>query len=475
MKIRLRRIVFYLVLLLGVSTGSPATDELPAFPGAEGFGAETPGGRGGQVIEVTTLNDTGPGSFRAACEAKGPRIIVFRTGGMIEVESPIRISEPFITIAGQSAPGDGITLKASDEMRLPVMHIASHDVVIRGLRIRRGASLGKSVVGDGLSIHNKEKAPRRIVIDHCSISWGVDENLDAWYSADDITIQWCVISEALHNSSHPKGAHSKGTLIGADVKRVSYHHNLLAHNVARNPQFSNDDGTNHIINNVIYNWMYFGSQFSKAGEVAPKVNLIGNTYHAGADTRIERYEVTLSNYPKAQPWFYVRDNLGPHRADSGDDEWALIGDASSGLGKDWMRVAAAKGIQREDPWPDSPVPVTIHPARQAYELVLAEAGVTVPRRDAVDHRVIADVRNTTGRCIDDPSDVGGWPTLDTGSPPADADRDGMPDHWEEQHGLDPDNGEDRNDKAASGYTWIEEYLNSLFPSPTGTGRGTVAP
>ncbi len=462
MKIPFTRAVLLLALLLVVSPGPLAAEgELPAFPGAEGFGADTPGGRGGQVMEVTTLDDAGPGSFRAACEAKGPRIIVFRTGGMIEVQSAITILEPFLTIAGQTAPGDGITLKAAPKMRQAVVQVATHDVVIRGLRIRRGASREKSVSGDAMSIHNKDEAPRRIVIDHCSISWGTDENLDAWYSASDITIQWCVISEALHNSSHPKGPHSKGTLMGADVKRVSYHHNLLAHNVARNPQFASDGGPAHIINNVIYNWMYFGSQFTKPEKQAPKVNLIGNTYRAGPDTRTVRYEVLLSGYPK-RPLFYVRDNLGPHRPDATGDEWALIGDGSTGLGENQMRVPAAKEIQRQDPWPASAIPVTIHPAGQAYELVLEQVGVTVPRRDAVDNRVIADVRNKAGRCIDDPSDVGGWPTLDSGKPPADTDHDGMPDQWEKEHGLDPDNADDRNGRAPSGYTWIEEYLDSLF-------------
>ncbi|WP_442510439.1 pectate lyase family protein [Novipirellula sp. SH528] len=462
MKISLTHIVLQIALLLAVSaTPLVADGELPAFPGAEGFGAETPGGRGGQVIEVTTLDDDGPGSFRAACEAKGARIVVFRTGGMIEVHSPIVILEPFITIAGQTAPGDGITLKAAPEMRQTVVQVATHDVVIRGLRVRRGPSREKTVNGDAISIHNVKAVPQRIVIDHCSISWGTDENLDAWYSASDITIQWCVISEALENSSHPKGPHSKGTLMGSDVRRVSYHHNLLAHNVARNPQFSNNEGPDHIINNVVYNWKYFGSQFSTPEKQAPKVNLIGNTYRAGPDTRTVRYEVQLSNYPK-EPLFYVRDNVGPHRPDGTADEWALIGDASSELGKDQMLVPAAKEIQRQEPWPASPIPVTIHPSGQAYELVLDQAGVTVPRRDAVDKRVIADVRSTTGRCIDDPSDVGGWPKLDPGTPPADADHDGMPDQWEKEHGLDPHDANDRNGKVASGFTRIEEYLNSLF-------------
>lgn len=435
---------------------------LPAFPGAEGFGAETPGGRGGEVIEVTNLKDSGPGSFRAACESKGPRIIVFRTGGTIEVLSPVLVSEPFATIAGQTAPGGGILLKADPGFDGSVLNVISHDVIVRGLRIRRGPTAKKGCCGDGLSIHNKEGEPHNIVIDHCSISWSTDENVDSWYAARDITIQWCLIAEALYDSSHEKGPHSKGTLIGSEVKRVSYHHNLLAHNVARNPQFSNDEGPNHIVNNVIYNWKYFGGQFSKAGQLAPKVNFIGNYYKPGPDTRKDRYEVALSKY-EDEPLFYVHDNIGHHRPDESSDEWDIVGDSNSGLGKGWMRIPASVKIRRKEAWPASPVPITIHPVKKGYELVLDHAGAITPKRDAVDLRVVNDVRMNIGRCIDDPSEVGGWPTLEAGTPPKDTDHDGMPDDWETKHKLDPNDPEDRNRKAPSGYTFVEEYINSLIP------------
>lgn len=449
------------LILLSTMGFAAAAELLPAFPGAEGFGAETPGGRGGKIIEVTNLKDSGPGSFRAACKSKGPRIIVFRTGGTIEVLSPVLVSEPFATIAGQTAPGGGILLKANPGYDGPVLNVISHDVVIRGLRIRRGPTGKKGCCGDGLSIHHKDGHPHNIVIDHCSISWGTDENLDSWYSASDITIQWCLIAEALYDSSHEKGPHSKGTLIGADVKRVSYHHNLLAHNVARNPQFTNDEGPDHIINNVIYNWKYFGGQFSKAGQRAPKVNFIGNYYKAGPDTRTDRYEVSMSKFPE-EPLFYLHDNIGHHRPDGSGDEWRVVGDSNSGLEKKWMRVPASKKIQRQKPWPASPVPVTIQPVKMGYDLVLAHAGATAPKRDAVDLRLVKDVRMKTGRCIDNPSEVGGWPTLEPGIPPVDADHDGMPDDWERKHKLDPSDPDDRNTKSPSGYTRIEDYLNSLI-------------
>ncbi|HQZ27427.1 MAG: hypothetical protein KA250_13375 [Verrucomicrobiales bacterium] len=457
------RTIYYATALSLLAFSPAFGDELlPAFPGAEGFGAETRGGRGGEIFEVTHLNDDGPGSFRAACEAEVPRIVVFRTGGTIEVLSSIVIGSPFLTIAGQTAPGDGILLKANPGFDGPVIQVASHDLIIRGLRIRRGPTGKKGSSGDGFSINNKENAPHHIVIDHCSVSWCTDENVDAWYAANDITIQWCLISEALHDSSHQKGPHSKGTLIGSEARRISYHHNLLAHNVARNPQFNNDEGPNHVINNVIYNWMYFGGQFEKAEERAPKVNLIGNYYKAGGDSRTNRYEVALGNFPE-EPLFYVRDNIGHHRPDGTGDEWAVVGDGSSGLGEQWMQIPASKKIQRHAPWPASPVPVTIHPVNQAFDLVLAGAGAVAPKRDAVDLRVVKDVQMKTGSCINDPSEVGGWPNLNAGEAPLDSDHDGMPDAWETQLGLDPRDPDDRNGKTASGYTRIEEYLNSLIP------------
>ena len=244
---------------------------------------------------------------------------------------------------------------------------------------------------------------------------------------------------------------------------VSYHHNLLAHNVARNPQFTNNEGPDHIVNNVIYNWMYFGGVFAKAEQNAPQINLIGNTWKSGPDTRTVRYEVALNNYPK-EPLICVRDNIGHHRPDGTGDEWAVVGDGSSGLGERWMRVPASKQIQRGKPWSDSPIGVTIQSSREAYDAVLAKAGAIAPWRDAVDQRVVNDVLKKAGKCIDDPSDVGGWPTLVTGKPPTDADHDGMPDRWETEHGLDPSDPRDRNSTSLSkiGYTNLEMYINGLL-------------
>ena len=243
-------ILFNLLCFISISRA-----QIPAFPGAEGFGSFTPGGRGGKIIEVTNLNPTGKGSFRSACEASGPRIIIFRTGGTISLIKNIRIKNPYVTIAGQTAPGDGICIKGA------AIIIETHDVILRGLRIR----IGDDISGpnpenrDGIGIENKNNPPYNIIIDHCSISWAVDENVSVWYATHDITFQWCIISEALNKSIHPKGSHSMGMLFGAPEgsvnrpKNISIHHNLFAHNQDRNPKIA---GANfcEIINNVIYNF-----------------------------------------------------------------------------------------------------------------------------------------------------------------------------------------------------------------------------
>jgi hypothetical protein len=216
------------------SLGAPApaaSSTLPAFPGAEGFGSHTPGGRGGRVIEVTHRGAEGPGSLRAAVEATGPRIVVFRVGGIIDLEGGLAIRNPFITIAGQTAPGDGICLANGP------LTINTHDVVVRYLRVRPGDGPGGGnpenrdclgIAGPGDQVHN-------VIVDHCSFSWGLDENVQTWYGPRDITVQWCISSESLDDSLHPKGPHGKGMILGSEDNTITVHHCLLAHNSDRNP------------------------------------------------------------------------------------------------------------------------------------------------------------------------------------------------------------------------------------------------
>ena len=226
---------------------------LSAFPGAAGFGSDTPGGRGGEVLFVTNLNDSGPGSLRAACESGGPRIVIFRVGGTIELTSDISITRPFLTIAGQTAPGDGICLKNTRSNKRAALIISTHDVVVRYLRVRPGASDRPSCCLRGIALVN---GAHDVVVDHCSLSWAVDELFTVWGGVHDVSLQWCFLTEALNRSNHEEGPHSCGALLGNRMSQnFTLHHNLFAHNSQRNPRIK-CGGVVDVVNNVVYN---FGS------------------------------------------------------------------------------------------------------------------------------------------------------------------------------------------------------------------------
>jgi pectate lyase len=239
-------------------TFSPHSSQIPAFPGAEGFGSVTLGGRGGRVIEVTNLNDAGPESLRAAIDAEGPRIVVFRLAGTIDLESSLLVIHPYITIAGQTSPGKGITLRPISSAVEALLLIETHDVVIRFLNLRAGPpSAGDAMMIQASDAHDTSN----VVIDHNSMSWAVGRNLATWYDVHDISIQWNIFSEGLNCSIHPKGCHSKGVLLGGyasdenknkpGANNISFHHNLMAHNGERNPYIS-ASGVD-FVNNVAYN------------------------------------------------------------------------------------------------------------------------------------------------------------------------------------------------------------------------------
>ncbi|MDF2440518.1 MAG: hypothetical protein JWN98_1502 [Abditibacteriota bacterium] len=440
---------------------NPATP-LPAFPGAQGFGALTAGGRGGRVIEVTNLNDSGPGSLRAALLAGGKRIIVFRVGGTIDLKSDIILSgeeQAYVTIAGQSAPGGGI------QLRHHALIIGVHDVVMRYIRLRRGFTGAEG--GEqkhGLSIGALPPAPvYNVIVDHCSFGWQQDDN-DVWYRTGNITFQWNIFAEA-NNPAAFNGIEGKGFLAGqgAELGRLSFHHNYLTSNSMRNPLIVGD-GPTHLINNVVYNWAGFGGEIQNRAK-GTRLNIIGNFYKAGPDTFKDRYEfavyTALGNGIFDQPpgLIYVRDNFGPHRKTAADDEWAFMGIYRVSDGPRFGTLPAPNTLRRLQPWPQAPVPVTVHPALESVELVLRGAGATLPARDALDGRLVREFHEGTGS-------IGGdnqWPVLAPGTAPRDSDHDGMPDAWEIARKLDPANVADGARSAPSGYTWVEEYLNSLVP------------
>ena len=426
-------------ILLGLLPPTGATGSPPAFPGAEGFGAATPGGRGGRVVLVTTLEDSGPGSFREAVAAKGPRTVVFRVGGLVTLATPLVVTEPFLTVAGQTAPGDGICFRGHG------VEIRTHDVVLRHLRFRPGDVAGAEV--DGLTVGG---GSRRVVVDHCSAGWSVDESLSLAGDVADVTVQWCVIAEALHRSVHRKGPHGYGSLMRA-AGGVTLHHNLWAHNAARNPRLGDDYGrppwpTFDVRNNVVYD--YGGIASGMTGDRL-SVNYVGNSVRPGPSSDTTRGVIVLTETADAS--YYVAGNVVEGRPDVNGDNRRLF---------DRLEAAGRRLVTLVERPFDAP-PVTTTDAATARREVLAGAGATRPRRDAVDARVVREVERRTGRIIDSQGEVGGWPAYRSGPAPADADADGMPDGWERARGLDPTDPADGARAGVDGFTNLEAYLSEL--------------
>ncbi|MDR2361919.1 MAG: pectate lyase [Prevotellaceae bacterium] len=445
-------------------TPPPNGEEAAAFPGAEGFGKYTTGGRGGKVIYVTSLSDDNTeGSLRWAINQSGARIILFKTSGIIALNSALEIKNPNLTIAGQTAPGDGICIK-----NYPVV-VKADNVVIRYLRFRMGDE--QNTADDALWGRNQKD----IIIDHCSMSWSTDE-CSSFYDNEHFTMQWCIISESLRISVHEKGTHGYGGIWGG--KRASFHHNLLAHHDSRNPRFcgsrySNQPGSELVDfrNNVVYNW---GSNSGYAGE-GGSYNLVGNYYKPGAGTSnaARIFQPNADDGTNSQPagvWgkFYVQGNHmlnkdGTPNTSVNSDNWTGITPNPSSKSKSELRsdVEFEKGE------------VTTHSAEEAFELVLQHAGASF-LRDATDARVVNEVRNgltparasgggnTKAGLIDTQSDVGGWDAYNATTAPLDSDGDGMPDAWEDTHGL---NKNDATDGAkytlSTVYTNVEVYINGL--------------
>lgn len=393
-------IALFLVLLLALMWSKFAVSHSSdlAFPGAEGFGASSIGGRNGKTIEVTNLNDRGVGSLRAAIDTQEPRTIIFRVGGTITLDSSLRIRHPYITIAGQTAPNGGITLRNSPKNTEAPLKIETHDVIVRYLRSRPGSNPNESGNLDALSIAGKKGKVYNIMIDHCSLSWATDEVISTFYDARNVTIQWSIISEGLDCSTHTENGkrqcHSMGMLLGSEgSKNISIHHNLFAHNRRRNPLVKNS-GVTDIVNNVIYNSGFGTNSFSPTQVMGTygkiNVNYVGNYFKPGVDTRSADWLIDTKEEPVN---LYVKDNQVPRSTLHPDSFRWLVRD----------RHNAPK--------------ITTTSAQTAYEQVLANAGASCslnstgqPKfyRDAIDDRIIADVRHGTGRIINDPSEVGGW-------------------------------------------------------------------
>lgn len=437
-----------------------------AFPGAEGWGKWTSGGRGGKVLIVSNLEDDGPGSLRHAIKTKGPRIIVFALSGTIHLASPLSITSD-VTIAGQTAPGDGICLAD-----YPVM-LKGNNIIVRYMRFRMGdKNQNKGMVNEaGSDDAFGGTRNSRVIIDHCSISWSTDEVCSV-YAGDSTTLQWNLLSEPLNYSYHFETGdkdferHGYGGIWGG--RHASFHHNLFAHCNSRTPRF---DGNRNIPvteqadfrNNVIYDW---GSNNVYAGE-GGNYNVVNNYYKWGPSTGKQVKEQVLNPYKRANsiPYgkFYLKGNY--------------MDGSPAVTANNWLGVVMNEGTAADtvlskvgNPFPAEAI--AMQSAADAYQLVLQQAGAILPQRDTLDQRIINEVKTRTGRMIDVQGGhphgtpysqtVAAWPALKSALAPKDADGDGMPDAWETKNKLNPaDAGDAAGYKLDKLYTNIEMYINSL--------------
>lgn len=447
---------------------SPVEQEKIAFPGAEGFGRFASGGRGGKVLIVDNLSDDPAkpqvGSIRWAINQIYPRIIVFAISGTIELQAPLTIKHDNLTIAGQTAPGDGICIKNF------VTSVNASNVIIRYLRFRCGTEKMANSAQDALNGNRQEN----VIIDHCSISWSVDEAA-SFYDNKNFTMQWCIISESLFASGHEKGDHGYGGIWGGIG--ASFHHNLIAHHTSRNPRFNgarfSTTSANEFVdfrNNVIYNWGYNSIYGGEGGNQ----NIINNYFKPGPATRNEELRYRILDL--TQVFFDPKINKDTIYAGKYFVDGNVVHGFPSVYKNNWkIGVQRANEFQKKHskaalPFPSAPVHTTS--AEIAFTDVLNGAGVVFPKRDIIDQRIVHEVHSGTASfggkygagtgIIDDPKDVGGWPLLKTYNLKNDMDRDGMSDEWERSKGLNPnDPGDASHYTLHKQYTNIEVYINQL--------------
>ena len=373
-------------------------DEEKAFPGAQGFAAAAVGGRGGEVVRVTTLAASGEGSLRHALERKGPRTIVFEVGGVIELSENLVIANPHVTIAGQTAPSPGITLIGGG------LEIMAHEVIVRHMKIRPGdrEEGAKPENRDAIAILGDPRGEREVynvLIDHCTLSWGIDETFSTWYEGvRDITLSNSLIYESLDDSLHPQGPHSKAVLIGDHTRRFSMIGNVLAHNDDRNPILKGD-ASGLMVNNLIYDPGRWPLTFFDRERRGPSLfTAVGNTFIAGASTPPEHQTILIGRNMKSGTRIYLYDNIGLHGVVQ--DPWDMVENKS--------RRASDARVDEPPVWLEGLEPL---PASALEGRLLDTAGARPRDRDEHDARVIAQIRDRSGRIIDSQSEVGGFPPV----------------------------------------------------------------
>ena len=448
-----------------------------AFPGAEGGGMYTTGGRGGRIIHVTNLNDSGTGSLRAAVEASGPRIVVFDVAGIIELSSKLRIRNGDLTIAGQTAPGDGICIKNYATV------VEADNVIIRFVRFRLGDQGANADDGEDAIWGRRQKD---IIIDHCSMSWSIDE-CASFYGNSNFTMQWCILTESLRHSVHGKGNHGYGGIWGGE--NASFHHNLLANHDSRNPRFDHPEiyenpsdpdrrGNVDYRNNAVYNW---GSNSTYGGE-GGHFNMVGNYYRQGPASRDRAYFIdangiyTSNGTDYGYPYLYMDGNHYVQYPDMTAEDGVYWHDHGTNTPPDASRLLSSLlPISGPD---GRTVYTTTHSAQDAFALICETGGASIVR-DEVDDRACLDAQSGTASCpdggngseggiIDTPSAVGGWPeysadTENESNDKTDTDGDGIPDWFEEKFGLDTESDDSKamTIDIKGRYTNIEMYLHYL--------------
>ncbi|MCB0321916.1 MAG: hypothetical protein KDD69_00030 [Bdellovibrionales bacterium] len=451
------RLLLFTVLLIGAADSARA---LPAFPGAKGFGSDTVGGSGRHlsnpsttVFKVTNLNDTGSGSLRNCVEASGPRVCVFEVSGTIRAYEPVKIKNPYITIAGQTSPSPGITIRGGRII------IETHDVVVQHIRVRAGDDPANQVAEepqnrDGLSILGFNPV-YNVIVDHVSVSWSIDELISLGAKSAgvrDVTLSHVIGAEALTCSIHPEGCHSMGLLIGEGTKNITIHNSLFAHNGDRNVRLKTDTEL-EFVNNVVYNWDNGAGRTINGADSTSKVqkfDIVGNYYKKGPESGSgSPYILRIASNLHSSSRFYVVDNICPQRTSSSQNDWAAV-DSS-------VPANPHRSSSRVTPSGTLSNPLS---AQEAFDYVLAKAGARPADRDAVDVRIANDVKKGTGShkdCVSGCSrSAGGWPsspvnrrTLTIPSNP--------------------------NGDAGNGYTRLEAWLHTFSGEVEGGGTDTVPP
>jgi len=489
----MKKYIHFIIFIIFISVSSSAgaqTEKTPAFPGAEGYARYITGGREGNVYHVTNLNDSGEGSLRWALGKSGKKIIVFDVSGTIHLQSALSIPSN-TTIAGQSAPGDGICIADYP------CSIKGNNVIVRYMRFRLG---NVNVTKDGADGWDGFGAmdQQNIIIDHCSVSWSIDECLSVLGNKN-TTVQWCLVAQSLVDAGHSKGNHGYGGNWGGSG--ASFHHNMIIHHTSRTPRLGPRPTTQldermDMRNNVIYN---FGGNGCYGGE-GMNVNIVNNYYKpgpgsptnykgkriAGIGVRTNEYITTYPAYaPALHLWgkFYVTGNVNSQYSDVTNDNWTYgMYNQVDASGNDGTYTQETKDTMRIN----EPIPyiyTTTHTAEQAYEKVLNYAGASL-HRDSFDELMVSDARNGTAtytgsglgqgfinsqndnRPANAGEDWSAWPTLQSTAAPTDTDGDGIPDTWEQANGLNPNDATDGRVIGNDGYTPVERYLNSLVEDIT---------